>query len=190
MAKLPRDRDGWVKLLRRGWPRRAITTDVSRGLSVLVRHYLRADSSGRRQLRTATREPIEHRLWMFATLSAERAVRQKERDHLVQGLAALALGSERIDPRDILVAFSLLSHSAGKLRRNYRRLFEGARQLGGKEFAELVQDWLERTPEECSIDGMGFKVATDDRLFRYVDDDDDENDDDGFDAWWSPALTR
>ena len=177
MAKLPRDPSGWVELLRKGWPRHTNPAEVSRGLTVLVRQYLRADSDGRMRMRAAVKEPSEDRLWLFAHSAAERAVRRKDRDFLSHGLAALALGSQRIDPRDVLVAFSLISHSADKLLVDYGPVFESARELGGKEFAELVEDWLDRTPDERSIDGMGKKEATVGKLFRYVDDDED-----GFDT--------
>jgi hypothetical protein len=52
-------------------------------------------------------------------------------------------------------------------------LFEGARELGGMAFAGLVEDWLERPPDERTIDGMGKKEATGGKRFRYVDDDDE-----------------
>jgi hypothetical protein len=188
MAKLPRDLSDWVKLLRKGWPRRALPADEARGLSALARQYLRADSAGRERMRTAVTELAADSLMIFAHRAAEKAVRRKDPDFLTQGLAALALGSERIDPRDVLVAFSLISHSAGKLRVDYRHSFEDARELGGKDIAELVEDWLDRTPDERSIDGMGYKEATGGKLFRYVHD--DEDDDAGFDAWWFPARGR
>jgi hypothetical protein len=174
MAKLPRDLSGWVTLLRKGWPRWALPADVSRGLAALVRQYLRADAAGRERMRAAVNEPVADDLMLFAHRAAEKAVQRKDSDFVTHGLAALALGSEGIDPRDVLRAFSLISHSADKLRVDYRRVFEGARELGDKEFAELVQDWLERTPYERSIDGMGFKEATSGKRFRYVEDDEDD----------------
>jgi len=174
MAKLPRELSGWVTLLRKGWPRRALPADVSRGLVALVRHYLRADVAGRARMRVAVKEPVADGLMLFAHRAAEKAVRRRDSDFLTHGLAALALGGEGIDPRDVLRAFSLISHSAAKLRVGYRRVFEGARGLGGEEFAELVQDWMERTPYERSIDGMGFKEATRGKQFRYLEDDEDE----------------
>ena len=176
MAKLPRDPSGWVTLLRKGWPRRALPAHVSRGLSALARQYLRADAAVRKRMRAAVNEPVADELMVFAHRLAEKAVQRKDSDFLTQGLAALALGSERIDPRDVLVAFSLISHSADKLRVDYRRLFEGAREFGGGEFAELVEDWLDRTAFERSISEMGYKEATGGKRFRY------EDDDDGFDA--------
>jgi hypothetical protein len=157
---------------------------VSRGLPALVRHYLRADAAGRKRLRAAVKEAAADELMAFAHRLAEKAVQRKDSSLLTHGLAALALGSEGIDPRDVLVAFSLISHSAGKRCVNYRRLFESAREFGGKEIAALVEDWLDRTADERSLDGMGKKEATDGKRFRYVDD--DEEDDAGFDSWWFP----
>lgn len=125
-------------------------------------------------MRTAVRELLGDRLWSLAHLAAERAVRRRGADFLSQALASLALGSKWIDPRDILVAFSLVSHSAGKLRVDYRRVFKAAQDLADSEFAELVEDWLERSPYERSIDGMGKKEDRRGKLFKYVDDDEDD----------------
>ena len=172
MAKLPRDLNGWVTLLRKGWPRRAAPADEYRGVLALVRQYRRADDAGRDRMRAAVKEPAADSLMLFAHRAAAQAVRRTDPDFLDPGLASLALGSETIDPRDVLVAFSLISHSAEKLRVDYRRLFKGARELGGKEFAELIEDWLERTAFERSIYEMGYKEATDGRGFRYVEHDD------------------
>lgn len=173
MAKLPRDPNGWVTLLRKGWPRRALPADVSRGMAALVRHYLRADSAGRKRMRAAVNELAADSLMVFAHRAAEKAVRRKDTDFLTHGLAALALGIERSDPRDVLRVFSLISHSAEKLRGNYRQLFKGAREFGDEWFAALVQGWLERTRYDRSIDGMGYKEATGGKRFRYVEDDDE-----------------
>jgi hypothetical protein len=172
MARFPRDVPGWVTLLRKRWPRGAGRAEVIRGLSVLVNTYLRADAAGRAKLRARVNEPLGDDLMAFAHRAAEKAVRRKDRAFLIRGQAALAAGDEWIDPRDILRTFSLIDHSAGKLRMNYRRLFESSRDLGGKPFAELVDDWLDREDYERSIDGMGFKNAESGR-FRYVEDDDD-----------------
>jgi hypothetical protein len=172
VAKLPRDLDGWVKLLRKGWPRRAAPRDVSRGQLTLVRHYLRADAAGRGRMRAAVNEPAADGLTVFAHRAAEKAVRRADPDWLTRGLAALALGNERIDPRDVLMAFSLISHSASKLRVDFRRLFNGARDYSGEDFAPLIQDWLDRTRFERSIYEMGYQVAKDSKQFRYVEHDD------------------
>ena len=124
-------------------------------------------------MRAAVKEPAADGLWLFAHRAAENAIRRKDPDFLTHDLTALALGSEGIDPRDVLMAFSLISHSADKLHASSRQLFKTARGFGGEEFAALVQDWLERTPYERSIDGMGYKEATSGKRFRYVEDDDD-----------------
>jgi hypothetical protein len=172
MARLPRDVRGWVTVLRKQWPRGASRPEVIRGLSSLVGVYLRADAAGRATIRAHVNEPLGDELYSFAHRAAEKAVRRKDREYLTRGLAALAIGDEWIDPRDILRAFSLIDHSAGKLRMKYRRLFERVLELGGKPFAELVEDWLDREDYERTIDGMGFKEAGGGR-FRYVEDDDD-----------------
>jgi hypothetical protein len=172
MARLPRDVPGWVAMLRKRWPRVASRPEVIRGLSSLVGVYLRADAAGRAKLRARVNESLGDELMMFAHRAAESAVRRKDRKFLTRGLAALAVGDEWIDPRDILRTFSLIDHSAGKLRMNYRRLFECSRDFGSKPFAELVEDWLDREDYERTIDGMGFKKAKSGR-FRYLEDDDD-----------------
>jgi hypothetical protein len=174
MAKLPRDAKGWVASLGKGWPRRALSADVSRGVPALVRHYLRADSTGRERMRTAVSEPLADRLMLFAHLAAAKAVRRSDPQFLTHGLAALGLGSERIDPRDVLMAFSLITHSAGKLRVKYRQLFQGAREFGDKLFKELIEDdWLDRSTYERSIDGMGYlEAGGNGPRFRYIDEDD------------------
>ena len=74
---------------------------------------------------------------------------------------------------DRLWSFAHLA--AGKLRVDYRRVFEGAREYGGRGYAELVQDWLERIEFERAISEMGYKEATGGKRFRYVDDEDGGN---------------
>jgi hypothetical protein len=80
----------------------------------------------------------------------------------------LALGSEWIDPRDVRVAFSLISHSADKRRVDYRRVFDGAREP--EIHALLDEAALPRSGQMVLFDGrtgepFDQNVTVDDKTY-------------------------
>src|SRR5262249_53193851 len=104
----------------------------------------------------------------YAHRIAEISVQQNDVTRLTEGLVALALGSDKIDPRDAVSVFSLLAHSAVKLGAEPEMLFRDAGELGGGEYAFEIQNFLNRDDVDRSIHEMGFKESNDGQDFKYV----------------------
>src|SRR3954454_20007668 len=131
MAKLPQKLDGWLRLLEKGWPENATQADLGQGLSSLVRFYIQADVEARSTIRSHVTNAISDHLLPWVHQAAEEGVQHSDQGRLAEGLAALALGSEKLDPRDIITGFSLLADSAENLGMRHEHLSESALEFAG-----------------------------------------------------------
>jgi hypothetical protein len=100
-------------------------------------------------------------LLTFARRSSVFAIRAGDSALVDAGLAACAaIGYERIDARDALVALALLHHAAERCSVEPRPIFEGALGLGEPAFARYVEDFLARPAADRGLrDAWGLTEA-------------------------------
>jgi hypothetical protein len=138
----------------------------------LVAFYEACDKDGRRAITTHFSVGLEDLLFIFVKRCAEQSVTLSRLDMLHTGLVALAMGSDVLDPRETITAFSFLAHSSEKLGHDFKCLFEQVQHMSGVQFRGRIEEFLETDEEERAIYEMGFKESMNHGVFEYVRHDD------------------
>lgn len=138
-------------------------------LAGLSQKFAKSDTQARANMRTSISMDEFYTLLNFSERAAVFAMREKSVEWVNNGLTAIAMIEvERTDFRDILMALSLLYHSAGKVGANADQLFRDAAKLSEPKVATLLTGFVERPAEEKDIraswgydevetrDGVGF----------------------------------
>jgi hypothetical protein len=130
-------------------------------LGALCRRYAASDPPGRSRLRGSASMEDFYTLLSFSRRSAVFAMRDREADHVVDGLTAIAMIEQnRIDFRDALAALSLLHHSARVIGANVDDLFGKAATLAEPKMSELIVGFLKRSEDERDIQkSWGYTVV-------------------------------
>ncbi len=105
-------------------------------------------------------------LGLFAERMASLAVRENSIEPVKQGLLALLLYARTEDPRDVLLVLSLLHDAVIKTSGTPKKVFDEASLIFGG--AGLLDDFLNRSDEDKSIDAMGYEESKNDEGFLYV----------------------
>ncbi|MBN2098020.1 MAG: hypothetical protein JW753_00330 [Dehalococcoidia bacterium] len=110
-------------------------------------------------------------LLTFARRSSVFALRERSPDVLSAGILAVCMiEAERTDFRDILMALSLLHHSATRIGINPDEAFHAAEQLAEPRVRDLLAGFVRRTAVEKDISkSWGYKEVTTERGPGYVD---------------------
>lgn len=103
---------------------------------------------------------------LFAERMASLAVRENKIEPVKLGLLALLIYARTEDPRDVLLVLSLLHDAVLKTSGNPTKVFAEASSLVGG--AEFLNDFLNRSDEDKSIDAMGYEYSKNEEGFLYV----------------------
>lgn len=121
-------------------------------LSNLCRRFAAGNPHVRAQLRRAASMDDFYTLLSFARRSAVFAMRDRQAEHIIDGLAAIAtIEPNRIDFRDALLALSLLHHAGRKIAANPTDLFGKAASLAEPRMSELILGFLMRSEDGRDI---------------------------------------
>lgn len=91
-------------------------------------------------------------LLSFSRRSAVFAMRDRTKEHLIDGLSAVAMiDRNRIDFRDALGALSLLHHSARWIGVDVDDLFEKAASLAEPKMSDLIRGFQKRSEDQRDI---------------------------------------
>src|SRR6185503_8830913 len=91
-------------------------------------------------------------LLTFSQRASVFAIREENPEWIVIGLSAIAMiEKERTDYRDILVALSLLYHSATRIGENPDQLLRSAAVLSEAGVSELIVGFVERPQQEKDL---------------------------------------
>jgi hypothetical protein len=104
----------------------------------------------------------------YAERAASRAVREKSGDLLVLALVALVVGGLDQNTLEALMVMALVDDAGGRIGAERELFFAEAADLVGHPGSVNVMAWLSRTPEERSLEAMGFEAGEDSSGFRYV----------------------
>lgn len=136
-----------------------------------ILELVRAFAAAPPPLRLAFQDHVTNKhsyaLLVFSERMAALAVRERNEEHVRNGLAALALEAFDLDLRESLPIMCLLDHSSRKIGASSEALFQEAASLGPPETAAPFLEFLHRSPALRRIDAMGFQEAMTPDGFRY-----------------------
>jgi len=134
----------------------------------LCKRFAESDAESRADMRAAISMDEFYTLLTFSHRAAVFAIRERDADWVVSGLTAIAMiEQERTDYRDVLLALSLIYHSASRIGEDPDRLLQDAAALSGPG-SDLILGFSNRTPEDKDLrnswghdevqtsDGTGF----------------------------------
>jgi hypothetical protein len=168
MRRLPNQLKRWFAALEKGGTTNAARKKLDEYLLALVRYYIRGDREQRHVLFEHVSNAVADQLLLFGHQAAEESVQSDDQNRLIEGLAALALGIDKIDLRDMIMVFSLLAHSAEKMNWPFNHLFEKTMVFGEGQFENQIKAFLARDDEDRSIYEMGYKESVENKVFKYV----------------------
>jgi hypothetical protein len=138
-------------------------------LGDLCQDFTNRDEPARQQIRHSISMDEFYTLLTFSMRAAVFAMREQNKEWLVKGLTALSMiEAKRTDFRDILVALSLLHHSAQRIQANPDQLLRNAAALSEPDVSKLITEFIERPPDDKDLrtswgqdevetkDGTGF----------------------------------
>jgi hypothetical protein len=103
----------------------------------------------------------------FAVRMAALSVREADSDRAFLALLAAAMGLTQIDDRrDAIVAFGPVFDGIKKADLDAEDLFRRAGELVPQSDA-FLKSWLRRSPEDQSLEAMGYEESTDADGFLY-----------------------
>jgi hypothetical protein len=112
-------------------------------------------------------------LHSFAWTAAIQSVRKCDEMWIGLGLIAMALENMRLDWRETLIKLSLIGNSARKIEAPLDQYVRQAVMIAPPECAALIQGFYQQPLENQSIELMGYREATDEDRFTYIQVDDE-----------------
>jgi hypothetical protein len=151
-----------------GYGPSAIPSNLDDEVLALVRNLRKAGPEAVTSAVSASSEASRQVLRAFAERMASLAVRQQDREVLVNALIANVVGGLTVNARESLMVMAPIDDAAGRIGADLPGLFETAAECVGHPGSVSLMLWLTRTPENRSLASMGFVAADDADGFRYV----------------------
>ena len=121
------------------------TDDFDRAVEVVVRRYAGSDARARAKMRASISADEFSALIGFARRAAVFGLRERSAERIAGGLTALAMIEEkRVDFRDVLVALSLLHHSARRIGADADKLIRAAAALAERDISKHLLGFISR----------------------------------------------
>jgi hypothetical protein len=147
---------------------RAMPEFVEANVSELVEFFPSYTESQREQILSSASPELSSVLGWYARKLAGRAVRERSRKDVLNGLIALAIAAQNWDFRDLMSPLALLHNSALRLQEDPRILFEEVSEISAQSARNLLKQFLARSPGLKSIHTFGFEEGTGPLGFDYV----------------------
>ena len=144
----------------------AIPSEVDERISNILASLSTSDSVGLELIADGVAGDEARVLGLFAERMASLAVRENSIEPVKQGLLALLLYARTEDPRDVLLVLSLLHDAVIKTSGTPKSVFAEISSIIGD--AGFLNDFLNRSDEDKSIDSMGYKESKNEEGFLYV----------------------
>ena len=136
-------------------------------IKTLILRWIAFDVTSRQQAAAAIKEDQRFTLLAYSERMASRAVRDKNAELVFLGLLALGLDGWRNDWRDNAVLLCLHYDATQKAGAQPDAVFARAAGLLSDKVATALRGFLRRSPEDKSLDAMGYEEGRDDDGFRY-----------------------
>jgi hypothetical protein len=147
LAGYPDPRDGALD---------AYVAELRTGGSAAVTNALAiASDKGRQVLRS------------YGERAASRGVRDRDRDVLVQGLISMVVGGLDHNALEALMRMALLEDACRRLDLEPADVFETVAEVVGHPGSVNLMVWLNRAPEDRTVECMGFEATGSGSDFRY-----------------------
>jgi hypothetical protein len=145
-------------------------TPLDAQLAELSQTFAKADEKTRNSMRDSISMEEFSTLLSFSQRASVFALREKSLDMVRDGLSAIAMiEAKRVDWRDILMALSLLYHSAQRIGGDADRIFREASHLSDPEVAGLIDDFIKRDARYKSLrDSWGYDEVDIDDQVGYI----------------------
>lgn len=151
----------------RNYLNQPIPCELDSKISEVVVLFIDSPPNERSPFFKYTGENISYRLIAFAERRAAMGVREKSRQRLLEGLAALVIEDYRVDWRDNLIRLAALYDAATKIGISPEELFTEAASYADNSVAQSIIEFLERKPEERSLEAFTYKEIYGSDGFRY-----------------------
>jgi hypothetical protein len=125
-----------------------------------------SDQDREREAATITEEQAAM-LRAFSERMATLAVRNEDRRLLILGLLALGIDGGSVDWREDILLLCLHLDAARKLGAVPEDVFYEAGRMLPPKVTNVFMEFLNRSPEDQSLEAMGYEEATDEGGFRY-----------------------
>jgi hypothetical protein len=133
----------------------------------LLRTWIALDAKDRLAAAEGICEDQRFKLLAYAERMASLAVRERNQEYIILGLAALGADGWRGDWRDNAAIISLHYDAARKLGLPPQPVFETAAALLSAKPALALRSFLNRLPQDKTLEAMGYIAGADGGRFRY-----------------------
>lgn len=151
----------------RGYFGLPIPQPIDREITELMRAWAELNPSERSaaSLRVSDRQSL--RLKAYSERMASFAVRTRDPEKIFFGLLALGVDGWRGDWREKVLVLSLHYDAIQRINGDPEAMFARAAALLSPEAAQALAGYLQRSPENKTIEIMGYVPGSDDDGFRY-----------------------
>jgi len=144
-----------------------IPHELDAKLSRVAKLFIESCPTERTYFFRLTHEDISFRFICFAERMATVGVREKSRQRLLEGLAALIIEDYRVDWRDNLTRLAPLYDAATKIGVSPDELFIEAASLADNSVARAITEFTKRKPEDKSLEAFEYEEVNEPNGFRY-----------------------
>lgn len=152
----------------RAYSQQRIPSELDAALIELVDAFRRGNPMSRFLIKRRLSDQHSAILWAFSERMASLAVRERSKERVVQGLTGLVLEGCKEDWRDCIIRLAPLYDAAVKVGAPPDELFREAASYAGGEARKLLLEYPKRTPENLSIEAMGYSEGETEDGFRYI----------------------
>jgi hypothetical protein len=150
-----------------GYGQAPIPTKRDEDITALLRTWRHMKPEARDEVAEVIRSDQLLTLLAYGERMASLGVRRKDRETLLLGLLAVGLSGWREDPREGMMVLSLFFDASQKVGEPPSSLFNDAASLLPAKIGSELRTFLRRSPEDRSLESMGYRVGTDADGFRY-----------------------
>ncbi|NLT55095.1 MAG: hypothetical protein GXX79_11160 [Actinomycetales bacterium] len=95
-------------------------------------------------------------------------MRERSVDRLVSALVAVVLGGLAGNTPESLMRMAVIEDAARRVVGDCRAVFAQAADIVGEPGGAGLRSWLARSPEDRTLECMGFSAGCDESGFRYL----------------------
>lgn len=146
------------------WP---IPHTLDQDISSLIENWCELPQGDREREAATIVEEQAAVLRAFSERMATLAVRNSDRHLLFLGLLALGIDGGSVDWREDILLLALHFDAAKKVGFEPDEVFSEAGKLLPSRVSEVLTAFLNRSPEDQSLEAMGYEESSDESGFRY-----------------------